>query len=51
MDPARSPAQQAMAEAAIRAVENGQPYKIPPQQHEQCRDIILRFDPHAMYGG
>ncbi|MGB9026652.1 MAG: cell envelope integrity protein TolA [Rhodomicrobium sp.] len=51
MDPAYSPVQQAMADAAIRAAESGQPFIIPPQQYEQCRDLILRFNPHDMYGG
>jgi hypothetical protein len=50
MEPARSPAQQAIADAAVRAVEKGQPYEIPPQQYEQCRDVILRFNPRDMYG-
>jgi outer membrane biosynthesis protein TonB len=51
MDPAYSPVQQAMADAAVRAAESGQPYNIPPQQYEQCRDMILRFNPRNMYGG
>ena len=51
MDPAYSPVQQAMAEAAVRAAESAQPYNIPPQQYEQCRDMILRFNPRDMYGG
>ncbi len=51
MDPAYSPVQQAMADAAVRAAESGQPFIIPPQQYEQCRDLILRFNPHDMYGG
>jgi len=51
MDPSYSPVQQAMADAAMRAAESGQPYSIPPQQYEQCRDLILRFNPHDMYGG
>jgi hypothetical protein len=46
-----SPVQQAMADAAVRAAESGQPYNIPPQQYEQCRDMILRFNPRDMYGG
>jgi outer membrane biosynthesis protein TonB len=51
MDPAYSPVQRAMADAAVRAAESGQPYSIPPQQYEQCRDMILRFNPREMYGG
>ncbi len=51
MEPAYSPVQQAMADAAVRAAESGQPYSIPPQQYEQCRDLILRFNPRDMYGG
>lgn len=51
MDPPYSPVQQAMADAAVRAAESGQPYSIPPQQYEQCRDMILRFNPRDMYGG
>ncbi len=51
MDQAYSPVQQAMSDAAVRAAESGQPYSIPPQQYEQCRDMILRFNPRDMYGG
>ncbi len=51
MDQSSSPVYQAMADAAIRAAESGQPYNIPPQQYEQCRDMILRFNPRDMYGG
>ncbi len=51
MDPASTPVQQAMADSAVRAAESAQPYNIPPQQYEQCRDMILRFNPHDMYGG
>ena len=45
-----SPAQQAMEDAALRAAESAQPFSIPPQQYEQCRDLILRFNPREMYG-
>jgi outer membrane biosynthesis protein TonB len=51
MDPAYTPVQQAMADAALRAAESAQPYNIPPQQYEQCRNMILRFNPRDMYGG
>jgi hypothetical protein len=51
VDPPRTPVQQAMADAAIRAAESSQPYNIPPQQYEQCHDITLRFNPREMYGG
>jgi len=51
LDQSPSPAYDAMAGAAIRAAESGQPYSIPPQQYEQCRDMILRFNPRDMYGG
>jgi hypothetical protein len=50
MDASYSPVQQAMADAAVRAAESGQPYNIPPQQYEQCRDMILKFNPRDMYG-
>ena len=51
MDGAYTPVQQAMADAAVRAAESAQPFSIPPQQYEQCRDMILRFNPREMYGG
>ncbi len=51
MDASVTPTQQAMASAAIRAAERGQPYPIPPQQYERCRDMVLRFNPRDMYGG
>ena len=51
MEPAYTPVQQAMADAAMRAAESAQPFNIPPQQYEQCRDMILRFNPRDMYGG
>jgi outer membrane biosynthesis protein TonB len=50
MDASYSAVQQAMADAALRAAESGQPYNIPPQQYEQCRDMILKFNPRDMYG-
>ncbi len=50
MDPALSPTQRVMADAAVRAVESGQPFVIAPQQYEQCRDMILRFNPRDMHG-
>jgi len=46
-----SPVYQAMARAAVSAAESGQPYRIPPQQYEQCRDITITFNPRDMYGG
>jgi outer membrane biosynthesis protein TonB len=51
MDASVTPTQQAMASAAIRAAERGQPYPVPPQQYERCRDMVLRFNPRDMYGG
>ncbi|MBI4725358.1 MAG: TonB C-terminal domain-containing protein [Rhodomicrobium sp.] len=51
LDQSPSPAYQAMADAAVRAALSGQPYSIPPPQYEQCRDMILRFNPRDMYGG
>ena len=51
MDAPVTPPQQAMASAAVRAADRGQPYPIPPQQYERCRDMVLRFNPRDMYGG
>ncbi len=51
MDASMSPTYQAMAGAAVRAALRGQPYLIPPEQYERCRDMILRFNPRDMYGG
>jgi colicin import membrane protein len=51
MDASMSPTYQAMADAAIRAAMRGQPYPIPPEQYERCRDMVLRFNPREMYGG
>ena len=51
MDASVTPTQQAMASAAIRAAERGQPYPVPPQQYERCRDMVLTFNPRDMYGG
>ncbi len=50
-NPANSPLQQTLADAAIRAAEKGQPYSIPPGLYEQCRILNLRFDPRFMNGG
>ena len=50
MNPAYSPEHEAMARAAVTAAIRGQPYSIPPQQYERCRDMILRFNPRDMYG-
>jgi outer membrane biosynthesis protein TonB len=51
MDSSTSPAYRAMADAAIRAALRGQPYILPPEQYERCRDMVLRFNPRDMYGG
>ncbi len=51
MDASMSPTYQAMADAAVRAALRGQPYLIPPEQYERCRDMVLRFNPREMYGG
>ena len=51
MDQAYTPVQQALANSAMRAASSAQPYNIPPQQYEQCRDITLKFNPRDMYGG
>ena len=51
MDASISPSYQAMADAAVRAAIRGQPYLVPPQQYERCRDMVLRFNPRDMYGG
>jgi colicin import membrane protein len=51
MDSSMSPSYQAMADAAVRAALRGQPYIIPPEQYERCRDMVLRFNPRDMYGG
>jgi outer membrane biosynthesis protein TonB len=51
MDSSMSPTYQAMADAAVRAALRGQPYIIPPEQYERCRDMVLRFNPRDMYGG
>jgi outer membrane biosynthesis protein TonB len=51
MDASMSPTYQAMADAAVRAAIRGQPYLVPPEQYERCRDMVLRFNPRDMYGG
>ena len=51
MDASMSQTYQAMADAAVRAAIRGAPYPIPPQQYENCRDMVLRFNPRDMYGG
>jgi hypothetical protein len=51
MDSSMSSSYQAMADAAVRAALRGQPYMIPPEQFERCRDMVLRFNPRDMYGG
>jgi colicin import membrane protein len=51
MDSLMSPSYQAMADAAVRAAIRGQPYVLPPEQYERCRDMVLRFNPRDMYGG
>jgi outer membrane biosynthesis protein TonB len=39
------------ADAAIRAVVQCQPYRMPPESFGQWRDMLLSFDPSRMYGG
>jgi hypothetical protein len=50
LDQSGSPVYQAMARTAVSAAVSGQPYTIPPQQHERCQTMILRFNPREMYG-
>ena len=51
LDPSYSATYQAMADAAVRAAIRGQPYMLPPEQYERCRDMVLKFNPRDMYGG
>ncbi len=51
LDPSYSPTYQAMADAAVRAAIRGQPYLLPPEQYERCKDMVLKFNPRDMYGG
>ncbi len=51
LDQLASAVSQAMAGAAVSAAIRGQPYILSPQQYEQCKTVILRFDPRRMYGG
>ncbi len=39
------------ADAAVRAVVQCQPYRMPPEKYAQWRDMLLSFDPSRMYGG
>jgi hypothetical protein len=38
------------ADAAVRAVVQCQPYRMPPESFGQWRDMLLSFDPSRMYG-
>ncbi|MGH6865561.1 MAG: hypothetical protein ACREDO_05195 [Methyloceanibacter sp.] len=44
-----SPFFQAAADSAVRAVYQCQPYTLPIEKYAVWRDIILNFDPSAMY--
>jgi hypothetical protein len=39
------------ADAAVRAVVQCQPYRMPPEKYAEWRDMLLSFDPSRMYGG
>jgi outer membrane biosynthesis protein TonB len=41
----------AAADAALRAVQMTQPYKLPANKYNEWRDIVLTFDPRDMIRG
>jgi len=42
---------QVAAEAAIRAVHKGAPYRfLPPAKYEAWREVEVKFDPKEMFG-
>jgi len=42
---------QVAAESALRAVRRCEPYALPAQKYENWRQIVINFDPRAMFGG
>jgi colicin import membrane protein len=47
-----SPRYQAAAEAAVRAVLQGQPYNmLRDETYSQWQDIVVTFDPRQMFHG
>jgi colicin import membrane protein len=47
-----SPRYQAAAEAAVRAVLQGQPYNmLRDETYAQWQDIVVTFDPRQMFHG
>jgi outer membrane biosynthesis protein TonB len=39
------------ADAAVRAVQQCQPYDMPPEKYDTWREVIVNFDPRLMLGG
>jgi len=39
------------ADSAVRAVQRCQPFRMPPEKYDAWREIILNFDPKAMFRG
>jgi len=39
------------ADAAVRAVIGCSPLRLPPQDYNLWRDLVLNFDPSQMFGG
>ncbi len=47
----RSPVFQAVADSALRAIIECEPYELNMKKYEVWRDMTLNFDPRQMYGG
>jgi len=49
MNPQRAPYFLAISESAIRAVQQCEPFNLPPTKYDDWKDIVLNFHPRDMY--
>lgn len=49
VNPDRAPYFVAISESALRAVQQCEPYNLPPDKYQFWRDIIMKFSPKDMY--
>jgi colicin import membrane protein len=49
LNPQNTPLFNAAAESALRAVQNCEPYPLPPSKYDAWKDTILNLDPKDMY--
>jgi colicin import membrane protein len=49
MNPQSTPFFQAVSDSAVRAVQQCEPFNLPPAKYDIWKDIVLNFDPREMF--